>query len=172
VGVIPALNKLTVEENPPDGPYQFSQLQLVVWSMTLAFFGVFVAIPLRAQVIEREQLRFPSGTATAHVIKTLHAVPMDEGDDTDTRRVVPRLGCCPDRMHSLADVPCGFRFFSSQQLLDRQYSRKTSDVMLSTHLSLMLNEAGLRAQVCARQNDLDVSRGHLQHAPSSLLLSQ
>jgi OPT oligopeptide transporter protein len=48
VGVIPALNKLTVEENPPDGPYHFSQIQLIVWSLTLAFFGVFVAIPLRA----------------------------------------------------------------------------------------------------------------------------
>lgn len=48
--MIPALNKLTVDENPPDGPYHFSQLQLVVWSLTLAFFGVFVAIPLRTQV--------------------------------------------------------------------------------------------------------------------------
>lgn len=50
VGVIPALNELTPDENPPDGPYHFSQLQLIVWSMTLAFFGVFVAIPLRTQV--------------------------------------------------------------------------------------------------------------------------
>ena len=50
MGVIPALSKLTVDENPPNGPYSFSQLELIAWSMTLAFFGVFVAIPLRTQV--------------------------------------------------------------------------------------------------------------------------
>lgn len=73
VGVIPAMAMLTADENPPDGPYTFTPLQLILWSLSLACFGVFVAVPLRAQVIEREQLRFPSGTATAHVIAALHA---------------------------------------------------------------------------------------------------
>jgi uncharacterized oligopeptide transporter (OPT) family protein len=36
---------------------------------------VFVAVPLRYQTIIREKLRFPSGTATASVIRTLHGVP-------------------------------------------------------------------------------------------------
>ena len=48
--MIPALNELFPNENPPTGPYHFSELQLIVWSMTLAFFGVFVALPLREQV--------------------------------------------------------------------------------------------------------------------------
>ena len=73
MGVIPAMSMLTAGENPPDGPYIFGPVQLIVWSLSLACFGVFVAVPLRAQVIEREQLRFPSGTATAHVIAALHA---------------------------------------------------------------------------------------------------
>jgi uncharacterized oligopeptide transporter (OPT) family protein len=38
----------------------------------LAFFGVFFAVPLRRQTILREKLKFPSGTATAHMIKVLH----------------------------------------------------------------------------------------------------
>lgn len=69
VGVIPALNKLTPEENPPDGSYHFSQLQLIVWSMTLAFFGVFVAIPLRTQV-------YPSLSIKARTYLLSYLVPL------------------------------------------------------------------------------------------------
>jgi OPT oligopeptide transporter protein len=51
-------------------------------SLALACFGVFAAVPLRTQVIEREELRFPSGTATAEVIRTLHAAgpPLESSD--------------------------------------------------------------------------------------------
>jgi hypothetical protein len=37
--------------------------------------GVCFAVPLRAQVIVREKLKFPSGTATAAMIATLHHAP-------------------------------------------------------------------------------------------------
>lgn len=43
-----------------------------------AFLGVFIAVPLRTQTILRENLRFPSGTATAKVIRTLHGLPEDD----------------------------------------------------------------------------------------------
>lgn len=75
VGVIPAMGIMTVEQNPPDGPVILSYGQLVLWSLALAFLGVFCAVPLRTQTILKEKLRFPSGTATANVIRTLHAVP-------------------------------------------------------------------------------------------------
>jgi len=39
---------------------------------------VFIAVPLRTQTILRENLRFPSGTATAKVIRTLHGLPEDD----------------------------------------------------------------------------------------------
>ena len=94
------------------------------------------------QVIEREQLKFPSGTATAQVIKTLHAVPMDEADDPDPRRVVQRLGACPTRTpSSISDNPFGFRIHSSPSSLERQYSRKTSDILLSTALEGLQEDA-------------------------------
>ncbi len=51
------------------GPVRLSYGELIVWSLALAFFGVFAAVPLREQTIVREQLPFPSGTATANVIK-------------------------------------------------------------------------------------------------------
>ena len=66
---------MTPEQNPPDGPVILSYGQLVLWSLALAFLGVFCAVPLRTQTILKEKLRFPSGTATANVIRTLHAVP-------------------------------------------------------------------------------------------------
>ena len=44
----------------------------LLWALALALFGPFIAIPLRQQVIVREQLRFPTGTATASVIGLLY----------------------------------------------------------------------------------------------------
>lgn len=75
VGIIPALGMLSPEDNPPAGAITFTPLQLLGWCSALAFFGVFVAVPLRYQTIIRERLVFPSGTATASVIRTLHGLP-------------------------------------------------------------------------------------------------
>lgn len=58
VGVIPAFTML---EPPQKGPVLFSAGQLILWSLALAFIGVFCAVPLRTQTILREKLRFPSG---------------------------------------------------------------------------------------------------------------
>ncbi|RKF78634.1 putative oligopeptide transporter [Golovinomyces cichoracearum] len=70
VGVMPALNNmLTSEEN---GPVNLSLWKLILWSLGLCFFGVIFAVPLRKQVIIREKLKFPSGTATAIMIRMLH----------------------------------------------------------------------------------------------------
>ena len=43
------------------GPISFSGGQLALWSLALAFLGVFCAVPLRTQTILKEKLRFPSG---------------------------------------------------------------------------------------------------------------
>ncbi|KAL1598979.1 OPT superfamily [Paraconiothyrium brasiliense] len=70
VGVVPALNfLLTREEN---GPLDISLWRLIVWSLGICFFGVVFAVPLRKEVIIREKLKFPSGTATALMIQVLH----------------------------------------------------------------------------------------------------
>ncbi|CAI6322652.1 unnamed protein product [Periconia digitata] len=70
VGVIPALNYLlTPEEN---GPLDISLWRLIIWSVGICFFGVVFAVPLRREVIIREKLKFPSGTATALMIQVLH----------------------------------------------------------------------------------------------------
>ena len=61
MGVVPALSLMSSEQNPPEGPILLSSGQLILWSLALAFIGVFCAVPLRTQTILREKLRFPSG---------------------------------------------------------------------------------------------------------------
>ncbi|KAK9840796.1 hypothetical protein WJX81_005265 [Elliptochloris bilobata] len=78
VGIIPALGMMTPDENPPNGAVVLGVGQLLLWSFSLAFLGLFIAVPLRTQTILRENLRFPSGTATAKVIRTLHGLPEDD----------------------------------------------------------------------------------------------
>lgn len=70
VGVIPALDYLLKPEE--GGPLRLSTWMLVVWAVGIAFFGVVFAVPLRREVIIREKLKFPSGTATALMIGVLH----------------------------------------------------------------------------------------------------
>ncbi|KAF7730159.1 hypothetical protein EC973_002767 [Apophysomyces ossiformis] len=85
VGVIPALELMTTADNP-DGPIVLSAWKLILWSLGVAFFGVFFAVPLRTQTIVREKLRFPSGTATAQMISLLHQQPDPTINNTATLR--------------------------------------------------------------------------------------
>lgn len=70
VGVMPALNYMLKPEE--QGPLFLSLWKLILWALGLCFFGVVFAVPLRRQVIIREKLKFPSGTATALMIDVLH----------------------------------------------------------------------------------------------------
>jgi OPT family oligopeptide transporter len=56
----------------PDGVW------MIAWFGAIAALGVFVAIPVKRQLIDVEKLTFPTGTATAETISSLHAA--DGGD--------------------------------------------------------------------------------------------
>jgi OPT family oligopeptide transporter len=56
-----------------------NKLGLVAWFGIIAALGVFVAIPIKRQLINREGLAFPTGTATAETIKTIHAAGEGKG---------------------------------------------------------------------------------------------
>ena len=75
VGVMPALNYLLRPDE--SGPLVLSTWKLIIWSLGICFFGVVFAVPLRKEVIIREKLKFPSGTATALMIGVVHG-NMDE----------------------------------------------------------------------------------------------
>lgn len=78
VGVMPALNYLLKPEE--NGPLILSTWKLIVWSVGICLFGVVFAVPLRKEVIIREKLKFPSGTATALMIGVLHGNTDGEGN--------------------------------------------------------------------------------------------
>ncbi|MCL4305107.1 OPT/YSL family transporter [bacterium] len=71
VACIPALELYLRETSGPGN--DLSYFQLVLWAISIAFLGVFFAVPLRKQMIVREKLRFPSGTAAAETIKAMYS---------------------------------------------------------------------------------------------------
>lgn len=71
VACIPAL-ELYYRNNPGTGG-NLSYGQLVIWAISVAFLGVFFAVPLRKQMIVREKLKYPTGTAAVETIKAMYA---------------------------------------------------------------------------------------------------
>jgi uncharacterized oligopeptide transporter (OPT) family protein len=88
VGVIPALEHLVTEEE--NGPVKLKTLQLLLWALGLILFGLVSILPLREYFIVYQRLPFPSATATAILISTLHQKaesvnePSGLGEDNDT----------------------------------------------------------------------------------------
>ncbi|KAL2821279.1 OPT oligopeptide transporter protein-domain-containing protein [Aspergillus cavernicola] len=87
VGVIPALEFLIRDgDDGPSGdggtgeggPLKLNFWKLVLWSLGVCLFGVVFAVPLRKEVIIREKLRFPSGTASALMLRVLHGSGQNE----------------------------------------------------------------------------------------------
>ena len=64
MAAFPALLMLTAVR--PDG------ISMFLWFAVIALLGVFAAIPVKRQLINREQLAFPTGTATAETLRSLH----------------------------------------------------------------------------------------------------
>jgi uncharacterized oligopeptide transporter (OPT) family protein len=61
-----------------------SALPMVLWFATIAALGVFAAIPIKRQLINQEGLAFPTGTATAETLRTIHSA---DGGAAGTRAV-------------------------------------------------------------------------------------
>lgn len=64
IGAIPALYIATHKTIP--------WLPLTLWASAVSFLGVFMAIPMKRQQINIDQLPFPSGLATAETLRAMH----------------------------------------------------------------------------------------------------
>lgn len=64
VSAIPAMKMLG---------YDLSLWELFFWALSVAYIGVFFAVPLRYQMVIVEKLRFPTGTATAETVLAVFA---------------------------------------------------------------------------------------------------
>jgi uncharacterized oligopeptide transporter (OPT) family protein len=71
VGAVPALY-LTLGQT-------IGALPLCLWAFSISTLGVFMAIPMKREQINREQLPFPTGIATAETLRALHSHEGDAG---------------------------------------------------------------------------------------------
>jgi uncharacterized oligopeptide transporter (OPT) family protein len=69
VSAVPAMYVLQLMSPSPSQDVP----RLIALSACAAFFGACFAVPLRAHFVKREKLAFPTPTATAYTIRTLHA---------------------------------------------------------------------------------------------------
>ena len=53
--------------------HELTITELYLWTASVAYIGVFFAVPLRRQMVLVEKLRFPTGTATANTIVAMFA---------------------------------------------------------------------------------------------------
>jgi len=51
-------------------------LPMVAWFAAIAALGVFTAIPIKRQLINKEALAFPTGTATAETLRAIHGAAL------------------------------------------------------------------------------------------------
>ena len=63
-GLVAAIPAIQLMDDGPDLGY----FELTFWALSVAYIGVFFAVPLRRQMVLEEKLRFPTGTATANTI--------------------------------------------------------------------------------------------------------
>jgi uncharacterized oligopeptide transporter (OPT) family protein len=56
-------------------------LPMIGWFGAIAALGVFTAIPIKRQLINREGLAFPTGTATAETLRAIHGAPDARGGE-------------------------------------------------------------------------------------------
>jgi OPT family oligopeptide transporter len=71
VNAIPALMMLNAAALPTD--FATRCLWLIPWMCVISWLGVFLAVPAKRQMINIEQLPYPSGIAAATTLRTLHA---------------------------------------------------------------------------------------------------
>lgn len=63
-------------------PMRPDVVPMIFWFGMIAALGVFVAIPIKRQLINKEGLAFPTGTATAETIRSIHGESAAENSST------------------------------------------------------------------------------------------
>ncbi|KAL1724312.1 OPT oligopeptide transporter protein-domain-containing protein [Schizophyllum commune] len=101
VGILPALGLLS-EDRDGVPPIHLSWWNAIAWSLSVAFFGVFLSPPIRKQVIIEEKLAFPSGTATAQLISVLHKLPPPDTEGLHRRRGYQHISAEDPTIHDEA----------------------------------------------------------------------
>ena len=189
-GVMPAIEFLL--DKAEGSPIDLSLWRLLVWSLGISLFGVIFAVPLRREVIVRERLKFPTGTATAVMIGLLHAKTRDKHtlhqsvqEDEATHELLPDDGSSgfllpteevhrPDQEvvmkasgNSRPSIRILSQSFGVSGLYVRPHQSRQCEMMLTVarHLSRTLC---LRSEICQSSVLLwpEIGSGHsIRHQP-------
>jgi putative OPT family oligopeptide transporter len=65
---------------------------LYLWTFCLAAFGVFIAVPMKRQMINHEKLKFPSGIAAAETLRSLHSSGAEANQKAKSLGIAALLG--------------------------------------------------------------------------------
>jgi OPT family oligopeptide transporter len=87
---IPALMMLNPHALPSDPTTRL--LFLIPWIIVISMMGVFLAVPAKRQMINIEQLPFPTGTAAATTLRSLHAKGGEAGQQANALILAGLLG--------------------------------------------------------------------------------
>ena len=126
-------------------------LAMILWFGVVAALGVFVAIPIKRQLVDVEQLPFPTGTATAETIRTLHAEPSVDGavsvsgDGAAKSRALGLAALLAAAVTFFRDVKAGWMPFRLPPTIDLGFSiagRKAAEWTLALKTELVLVGAG------------------------------
>jgi putative OPT family oligopeptide transporter len=121
-----------------------SGLLMIAWFGVIAALGVFAAIPIKRQLIDEEALPFPTGTATAETIRSIHDTEKDGGGSAKARALAVAAGVAAV-LTFLRDAKGGFMPWNlpgAVELPVKIAGRFLKDWTLSLKTELVLVAAG------------------------------
>ncbi len=130
---------MVTSDRPPSIP-------IIAWFAAIAALGVFAAIPIKRQLIDEEQLPFPTGTATAETLKSLHGA--DAGGDAEGGKKAKALAWAAGAgalVAFLRDAKAGWMPFNIPGAVELPFTlagRALKDWTLSLKTEVVLIAAG------------------------------
>jgi uncharacterized oligopeptide transporter (OPT) family protein len=121
--------------------------QLAFWMSAVSFVGVVMAVPMRRQMIDVDRLKFPSGTACAETIKSMHhsaAEAMAKAKALLYGGVVAALAEIPAQLAAVGKVanPLHWKDFGLLQLPGVIAGRKLLSYAIALPTSTLLYASG------------------------------
>jgi len=121
-------------------------LPMIAWLAIIAALGVFVAIPIKRQLINKEGLVFPTGTATAETIRAIHGAGTDgAGEGTRQSRALGLAALAAAALTWLRDAKAAWMPFNVPGALPLPLSvagRSAADWTLALKTEVVLLGAG------------------------------
>jgi len=119
-------------------------LPMIGWFAVIALLGVFAAIPIKRQLVNQEALPFPTGTATAATIRTVHSTGPG-GEGTWQSRALIAMAIFAATLTWFRDVKFKWMPFNLPATIPLPFSiagRKLADWTLSLKTEVVLVGAG------------------------------